>query len=155
MTRPCPRGTAALAAVVCCAALFAGPAAAALYKWTDASGRVIYSDQPPPDRKVEKIVKPVPAADPAAARELQKSEEALRERQRERGEEAAKAEKQAVDAKKREELCKQLRGDLDTLRNNVYIYRVEDKGEKVLLSEDDRRKTIAEREKMIKERCTP
>src|SRR6187397_890157 len=38
------------------ALLASAPAMAALYKWTDASGRVIYSDQPPPGNvKVETI----------------------------------------------------------------------------------------------------
>mgnify|MGYP003693546373 CR=1 FL=1 len=33
------------------------PAGSALYKWTDANGRVVYSDQPPPgDVKVERII---------------------------------------------------------------------------------------------------
>jgi len=59
--------------------LAAGPAAAALYKWTDASGRVVYSDQPPPPsvkdvqskRLQENVIEtdPVPfAARDAAAR---------------------------------------------------------------------------------------
>ena len=30
------------------AAACAGAASAALYKWTDAQGRIVYSDQPPP-----------------------------------------------------------------------------------------------------------
>ena len=48
------------------AATCAGTAAAALYKWTDAQGRIVYSDQPPaanvktePTQKVEKIYVPV------------------------------------------------------------------------------------------------
>ena len=49
---------AVLAAGLACAPVFA-----ALYKWTDASGRVIYSDQPPPgDAKVETLKAPPPAA---------------------------------------------------------------------------------------------
>ena len=52
-TDRCPRCRSARAAS--CAALalaiargLAAPASAALYKWTDANGRVVYSDQPPP-----------------------------------------------------------------------------------------------------------
>jgi hypothetical protein len=31
------------------------PAAAAVYKWTDADGRIHYSDSPPPDRKAAQV----------------------------------------------------------------------------------------------------
>ncbi len=67
--RPCRHGgVSSLAAALAIVAL---PAAAALYKWTDANGRVIYSDQPPPGNvKVESINAPPPPANPNAAKEL-------------------------------------------------------------------------------------
>ena len=38
---------------------------AALYKWTDANGRVVYSDQPPAgDVKVDTVAGPPPPANP-------------------------------------------------------------------------------------------
>jgi hypothetical protein len=57
----------ALAAALLAAAYAAG-AGAALYKWTDAQGRIVYSDQPPAANvKTEQLRPPPPAANPNAA----------------------------------------------------------------------------------------
>ena len=61
---------ATLAAFAAGMMLAAGPAGAVLYKWVDASGRVSYSDQPPPVNVKAEIVgaaAPVPAAGTASA----------------------------------------------------------------------------------------
>jgi hypothetical protein len=65
----------------------AGPATAAVYKWTDANGRVIYSDQPPPANvKVETLNAPPPPANPNAMKELAQKDAELRQRQQRAGE---------------------------------------------------------------------
>ena len=52
-------------------ALVVAPAFGALYKWTDASGVVVYSDQPPPgNSKFETIAGPPPPANPTAVKEM-------------------------------------------------------------------------------------
>src|SRR5438876_4052967 len=62
----------ALALGVLCAA---SPAIGALYKWTDANGRVVYSDQPPMgDVKVETIAGPPPPANRNAVKEMANKE---------------------------------------------------------------------------------
>ncbi len=51
------------------AAFCAGSAPAALYKWTDAQGRIVYSDQPPMGNvKSEQLRGPPPPANPARQR---------------------------------------------------------------------------------------
>ena len=50
---PCDRAVLARAAVRSLARARARRPCAALYKWTDANGRVVYSDQPPPAVKAE------------------------------------------------------------------------------------------------------
>jgi hypothetical protein len=70
-------------AVICvlALALVAGPATAALYKWTDASGRVVYSDQPPTGNvKVETLQGP-PPANPSAVKDLANKELEFKQRQ--------------------------------------------------------------------------
>jgi len=42
-------------AAFCAATLILAPALAGVYKWTDESGRIHYSDQPPPSRKAEQV----------------------------------------------------------------------------------------------------
>ena len=61
--------TAAAVAIAC--AVAAGSAGATLYKWTDANGRVVYSDQPPTGNvKVEIVGGAPPPDNPNAAREM-------------------------------------------------------------------------------------
>ena len=57
--------------VVAALLLIAAPVLATTYKWTDANGRVIYSDQPPTGNfKVEALDAPPPPANPNAVKEL-------------------------------------------------------------------------------------
>lgn len=66
-------------AVALLAAPFAAASFAALYKWTDAQGHVVYSDQPPPTSiKSEQLRAPPPPANPNAAKELAQEEAAYR-----------------------------------------------------------------------------
>lgn len=75
MPRPLSLAMAALALVFGAA----GPAGAAVYKWTDAQGHVVYSDQPPPTSiKSEQLRAPPPPANPNAAKELAQEEAAYR-----------------------------------------------------------------------------
>src|SRR5258708_34484114 len=77
-----PAALAIVLGVLCAAS----PAMGALYKWTDANGRVVYSDQPPTgDVKVETIAGPPPPANRTAVKEMA-NKEAQRKKQ---GSEAA------------------------------------------------------------------
>ncbi|MBS0326282.1 MAG: DUF4124 domain-containing protein [Proteobacteria bacterium] len=59
----------------------ATPVAAAVYKWTDSQGRVVYSDQPPPPSVTGAELKaPPPPANPNAAKELAQQEAAYQKR---------------------------------------------------------------------------
>ena len=82
----------------------------AVHKWTDASGRVIYSDQPPPGNvKVETINAPPPASNPNAVKELATKEADLKKKQL-RAEEETKTNKARVDANMRRQECQRARG---------------------------------------------
>ena len=79
-------GVCAIGAVL----LAAAPAIGALYKWTDANGRVIYSDQPPPGNvKVETINAPPPPDNPNAAKDLANKEVELQKKKLVRAEDDA------------------------------------------------------------------
>ncbi|MGH6690409.1 MAG: DUF4124 domain-containing protein [Gammaproteobacteria bacterium] len=59
------------------------PAAAAVYKWTDADGRIHYSDSPPPDRKAAKVeIKVNSISGPAVVSTVKGSPPAAQERVR-------------------------------------------------------------------------
>ena len=100
-------GAAGLAAAV---ALCALPVAAALYKWVDANGRTVYSDQPPtsPNLKAETLNAAAPASNPNAAKELAQKDLELRKRQAERADTATKADKDRLAREKRADECAQI-----------------------------------------------
>ena len=78
-----------------------GAAGATLYKWTDANGRVVYSDQPPAGNvKVEIVGGAAPPDNPNAARDLANKDVEMKKAQRERAEESAKTGKARADAVK-------------------------------------------------------
>ncbi len=54
----------ALAALFAAALAFALPALAATYKWVDANGRVVYSDQPPGGGQKYEVVGSAPPTTP-------------------------------------------------------------------------------------------
>jgi hypothetical protein len=133
-----------------CALLFAAPAAAALYKWTDDNGRVVYGDTPPAGVKAERITVAAPPADPNAVRDMASKDAQINKRQRERAEEDAKSDKGQADAKARLDRCAQLRGNIQTMRSSTAVFRYNEKGEKVFLDAPDREKSIAESEKQLR-----
>ncbi len=129
--------TSQLLACLLCTAI-ATPAFAALYKWTDAQGRIVYSDQPPSANvKTEQLRGPPPPANPNAAKELAQKQVDYQKRQKDTAEAAAKGDKDRADATKRAELCAQAKGQLRQLsENQILIYRYNEKGEREVMDED-------------------
>jgi hypothetical protein len=127
-------------AVAVAAALYATGGAAALYKWTDAQGRVVYSDQPPRgDVKSEMLRGAPPPANPNAAKELAQREAEFRKRQADAAEVATKADKERNNAAKLAESCAQARSQLAQLAaSQLAVYRYNDKGEREVLDDDAR-----------------
>jgi len=129
--------------------LAAGPAAAALYKWTDASGRVVYSDQPPPgETKVETLKAPPPAANPNATKEMANKDLEFKQRQVERidAEKLAATERQS--AKQKADNCALVQGQLKQLgEENVILVKVKENGERAEMNAAERR---AERDRLAK-----
>jgi Skp family chaperone for outer membrane proteins len=149
----------AAAALACVAALafVALPASAALYKWTDANGRVIYSDQPPNGPyKVESLSAPPPPANPNAAKELASKEAELKQTRILRADEEAKAAKTRADVDKKREQCAKVRGQLTMMQNDqqVLLFRSNEKGEPVYMDDGARRREREQLEGWMRENCT-
>lgn len=156
MDRPaaaCRHARAALAALAL--ALVAADAAAALYKWTDANGRVVYSDQAPGGGIKYEIVDGAPPPDnPNAAREMANKDIEMRKAQRDRAEEAKKAEKSRADASRRADICAQARTAVRMYQNEYEgLYRYDDKGQRIMLEPAERDRRMAEQQKLVKEYC--
>ena len=141
------------------AALFltAPPDSAGLYKWTDANGRVIYSDQPPTGNfKVETISGPPPPANPNAVKELANKEAELKQNKMLRADEEAKAAKAKGDADKKREDCVRVNGQIAMMQNdqNVLLFRSNEKGEPVYMDDAARRKERERLEGWLRENCS-
>jgi len=146
----------ALCIAACVGVCTALPAAAALYKWTDENGRVVYGDTPPPGAKAERISVAAPAADPNAVRDMASKDAELKKHQQDRDAEAAKADKAFADNKARADRCVQLRGRMQTLRSGAALYRFNEAGEKVYYDAAERDKAIAEADRNLRElNCAP
>jgi hypothetical protein len=155
--RPRLLGAALLLATAAVLFLAAQPAGAALYKWTDANGRVIYSDQPPTGNfKVETIEGPPPPANPNAVKELANKEAELKQNKMLRADEETKAAKAKVDVEKKREQCGRVRGQVTMMQNdqNVLLFRSNDKGEPVYMDDAARRKERDQLEGWLRENCS-
>jgi hypothetical protein len=131
------------------------PAGAAMYKWLDANGRVVYSDQPPPANVKSEIVKePPPRANPNAAKDLVNQETEIKLREKKQAEEAKNADKARADADRRREICAQALGQLKALQlESANLYRFNDKGEKVFLDDAARRSETEQLQQVVRENC--
>jgi Skp family chaperone for outer membrane proteins len=139
------------------AAACASTVSAALYKWTDAQGRVVYSDQPPATSvKTEQLRAPPPAANPDAAKELAQREADFRKRHADEAKSAEKAQKERADTAKLAEACSQARGQLRQLdQTQVAVVRFNDKGEREILGEDARNRERAKVNAFIRDSKCP
>lgn len=144
-----------LAAVVALA--LAAPASAALYKWVDANGRTVYSDQPPPVHiKAELISGAPPPANPDAVKEMANREAEFRKRQADKQEDAKKVERSRADAQKLATYCAQVRTQAEGLRRaDVAMYRLNEKGERVVLDEAARVAEANRLDALLRERKCP
>lgn len=144
------------AAVALACALVAGGAWAALYKWTDANGRVVYSDQPPGGGvKYEVLGNAPPPDNPNAVKDMANREAEFRKAQKERADQAAKNEKARADAVKKADVCQQARAGIRMYSaQNEVLTSTNDKGEQFVLDDAERLRRLAEQQRIAKEFCT-
>jgi hypothetical protein len=123
--------------------LVAAPSAAQTYKWTDADGKVHYSDQPPPENAKEqstinprKQSAPTPTVDPAAKAKTYVEQEAdFKKRQVEAAEREAAEKKKADEAAEKKQNCEQARAQLKSLQAGGRQTRTNAQGEREYLSD--------------------
>ena len=132
-------------------ALAAAPLASAqMYKYIDKDGKTVYTDQPPVniDSKTLNIQTGATSAPPAAQKsaverdkEMQKGRDEVRDR-------AKKAEELAKQADARAQACNAARSTYQTYADGGRIYKYDDKGERIVLGDQQ---IDAERERSKKE----
>ncbi|TSA17541.1 MAG: DUF4124 domain-containing protein [Betaproteobacteria bacterium] len=133
------------------------PASAQMYKWVDANGKVQYSDKPPPSNvKVEKLREPARAAVLPQASEVKsgtdkdasktgpkksepktaaEQEQAFRKRQADAAKEQEKQAQKETELKNRAEDCRRAKAALAVLELGGRQARIDEKGERVFLNE--------------------
>ena len=146
-----------LFAVCLVTATCAGSTSAALYKWTDAQGHIVYSDQPPPGNvKTEQLRAPPPPANPNAAKELAQREAEFRKRQSESVEANAKSSKDRESTAQRAASCAQAKGQLKQLaESQLAIFRYNEKGEREVMDEDARGRERAKLNALLRDNKCP
>lgn len=133
--------------------LTAGPAAAEVYKWTDAQGRVHYGDRPG-GRHAQEV-----ATDPAS-RGLGMGPDTAREQQRllqtldeERAARKAAAEEAAAAKAKRQRNCTYARDRYESVRHAGYLYEPQSDGGRRVLSDAERRAAEAQAREAVRHWC--
>lgn len=158
MSRPrAPRrfsGRAVPAAALAALLLAVNPAAAVLYKWVDANGRVTYSDQPPPGNVKAEVVGAVPPpANASAMQDLANQEADLRKAQTQRADDQKKAARTRAGQLQLQQDCADARARLRLYESDQPIARIDEKGDQVFLDDATRQQTRARLESQIRERC--
>jgi hypothetical protein len=150
--------------VLATALAFSAGAAAQLYKWKDANGRIRYGDTPPPGvdattiRGPSSYSPPAPAADAKNGKGDKKEppltpEQAFEKRQKERAEAEQKADKERADAEAKRVNCEQAQTQLRTLETGQRIATVNAAGERAFLDDDQRAAAQARAEKAVANWC--
>jgi hypothetical protein len=170
MRLPAPLPATALVALLAALLVLAAPPAHAQWKWRDASGRVHYSDQPPPTSVPPSSVRQLGlASDPAVvgargadgasapgpAKAKTWEERAFELRKREAAQEAKAREEQAQkdELAARSRLCDALRSEERTLESGLRIARVNREGEPVVIDDQERAQRLQSIQRDLKAHC--
>jgi hypothetical protein len=132
---------------------------AEIYKWVDEKGVTHYTATPPPSGKAERLKTPAQApagsGSAPAAKSWQEKEIEFRQR---RVEEEAQQQKEAASAARAAALrraCIAARVDLENLRMQRPIYRVDQRGERRFIEDKERAELIRKTEQAIQKDCPP
>jgi hypothetical protein len=129
-------------------------AVAGVYKWTDASGHVHYSDQAASEQA--KIIKGAPpqSEDAKAAQQaLSEKDLAFKTRQAETAKAKEKADKDAEAARAKQANCERARSTLATLGQNGRTYTTDSYGQRNYMTDQQRLDARADAQRFIAENC--
>ena len=146
--------------VFTCGILFSAPSLAGpiagIYKWTDASGKVHYSDIPPPQMQVQSL-KGVSAGQAEttaqATRSLDEKNQAYQKRRDESEQARAKSEKEAEQARIKRENCDKARRNLSAMQNTPRVYTASPSGQRSYMDDSARTRAMVNSQKAVSEYC--
>ena len=136
---------------------FAAHAHAELYKWTDAQGKVHYTDQPPSlnSQTVKHSAPGQAESTTKATQSLDAKEQDYQKRRKEAEEARAKADKEAEKARIARENCEKARKNLSTLQdaNSTRVYSTNAAGQRTYMDDSARASALANSQKSVAEYC--
>jgi hypothetical protein len=147
------------------AALVALPASAQLYKWTDANGRVQYSDKPPPANTKGQTVQgnnisTVPgtsqgsgAGAASAPKSTADREQDFRKRQAEQEEAQKKSQKLAEDQRAKQANCQAAQRQLAALQSGQRMAAFDEKGERRFLDDGEIQQAVQRTQSDVARLC--
>ena len=156
---PVARLTALLPGVLFAVCLLSMPPAAAaeIYKWVDAAGKVHYGDRPNEAGGGQKldIDGDTPAPDPAQVRREDRSRKLLQDIDQDRREQEAKAAKQRAKAEKRKKNCAIAQQRLSDYEHASFLYQMDKNGERRIMNDAEYAKVMAQSRKDVANWCGP
>jgi Domain of unknown function (DUF4124) len=138
--------------------MLAPNAALAQFKWKDASGRWVYSDQPPPSSANIQTLNtptPKPAALQTAAvpsQKLNADDKSLAEKRKASDAAQESKEKQEL-TKKNQVACDQTRANLKSMQGDLRVTATDANGERRFLSEQEKQSRTAAAQKDLANHC--
>jgi hypothetical protein len=130
------------------------PATAQVYKWVDDKGTTHYGERPPQGAKTQQIEQHLANPGPAPGKTDQPTwkQKELEFRSRRIETEQAEAQRKQQEAAQRQ-ACNQARDQLAQMKLAHRLYHLDDKGERVFQSEEERSVSIARQEQLVSQRC--
>jgi len=130
------------------------PAHAQVYKWVDEKGVTHYGERAPQGGKAEELEQRMANPGPAPGKSVQRNwkEQDLEFRRR-------RIETEQTDAKNKQreasqsQACNQARDQLAQMRSARRLYSLDEQGERVFQSDDERNTSIARLQQLVSERC--
>lgn len=126
---------------------------AELYRWVDEHGQTHFADQPRHSEPHEIAVRPAPAAAQNPQRRMDKTRRLLNAFAAERQQQREQKAKQKQQADERHRSCLQARDNLRQYRESGSIYRLDDNGERIYFSEQQRAGLIRKYQQAVAEQC--
>jgi hypothetical protein len=130
------------------------PATAQVYKWVDEKGTTHYGERPPQGGKAQELeqhpANPGPARGTADQSNWKEKDLEFRRRRIETEQAEAKR-KLREDAQR--QACNQARDQLGQMKLAHRLYRLDDKGERVFQSDEERSASIARQELLVSQQC--
>ncbi len=129
---------------------------ARVYKWVDADGHTHYTQQLPPEGAITEDIK-LPASVNVDTQPAMKSFEAQQKKEQELSEASEKEQKkqdvQAENTEIKKENCRKSRAKLENVQNRARIRAVDESGNTIRATEEERQRRITEARANIEKWC--